>query len=308
MPASDYEWDPNGNLVDNAITGEVFALNTAVTRAVFTQAGPFFKDTMVVRGRKGTQPWEDLGELEHFFFSPPFLEVEQIVGREVFSYIVVMGDYTEISMDYHAVGKYTDNKLAAFITELDKSGNFDRSSLRAWRDVRGPAEYYHPRVRDPGIIDRNWMEVMNIGLNEIFMALQNPNTSTPQNFDQLITEMQNDIAQAATKTELLGLSGVMDTQVAVAAGADGIVYNMPVDNTFLHFEIAFYPTADTSAEFMQCVLVNDNGLFRLSRFNQTLLGANSRYTLDAREDGTNLEILVRPTVDGVFRLKTLYRA
>lgn len=307
MPASDYEWDPDGALAANAITGEVFALNTSVTRAVFTQAGPFFKDTLVVRGRNGLQPWEELGELEHFFFSPPFLEMEQIVGREVFSYIVIMGSYTEISLDYRAVGEYTDNKLAAHIVQLDSDG-FDRSNIRAWRDVRGPAEYYHPRVRDPGIIDRNWMEVLNVGLNEIRTALQNPNTSTPQNFDQLITEIQNQIALAATKAELLGLSGVMDTQTAVAAGTDGIVYTLPAAGTFLNFEIAFYPDIGTGAEIMQCLLANDNGTYRLTRYNQMLLGANTRYTLDVREDGTNLQILARPTVDGVFRLKTLYRA
>lgn len=301
MPASDYAYDPTGASAANLITNEATPFNGATDKSVFTQHGPFFGPSMSVRGRNGAGPWETLKPNEDYFFSPIFIEASAATGQEIFSYVVVKDAYTEIDLTYQALGQYNDDVLLAWIT----ANTFDRSSLIEWMKVDGAAATYHPLVRDPDVIGKNVLEMINIGLEKIRVAINNPFSTTVMTAAEL-TQLQAAISDAASKLYVDDLH--TRTSIAPSAATSGLpvdIHTMDTSGGLTTFRsIVTFKAATGEVDIAELLFAFDGANIAHSMFGRVNTNG-PQFTLLPTIAGSDIKLQATSSVDGVFTVKVL---
>ncbi len=163
MPASSYDYDPGMLKAANKIAAETSAVNLGTDLSVFFQHGPAFQESVTVMAQVGAAPYAALRPHIDFIFSPVFAGAMAATGRMISSYVLILKPgVTSVQIDYHAVGKYEDEKL---IDELITIGAFDRSDILEWQKVHGSHKAFGKIVRDPQLADMSLLEVLVEGLN-----------------------------------------------------------------------------------------------------------------------------------------------
>lgn len=305
MPAIDYAYDPTAALADNLITNEVHTVDTAVDRSVFPHHGPFYGDmfNFVVEGRQAGQAWVELMTNIDFQFSPIFIEAAAKTGKQVHSYIILITAHDEVRIQYRAIGQYTDAELLAQI----QATTFDRSKVYEWSKIYGDAVSYHPRVRDPDVIDKDPYEIINIGLQRILEAIESPNSSTVITAAD-ITQMQTQISNSVSREELDN-AFTDHSETPAPAGADVPTEVISVEGTLGvcgTLVIAFVATDG------RVQMTNVNFARNGNIIDQTIIGEtftdDELFTFAISVSGDRIVLNATPIADGRFTTKVIYLA
>lgn len=305
MPAIDYAYDPTGELAANYIDNEVHVVDVSTDRSVFPHHAPFYDESynLVVNGRKSGSAWVELMPNVDFQFSPMFIEASAKTGKRVFSYIVLVTEWDEIKLEYRAVGTYTDSELIAQV----QASSIDRSLIYEWSKIYGDAVSYHPRVRDPDVIDKDPYEIINIGLQRILEALENPNSSTVVTTAD-ITNMEQKIANAATKDDVNN-NYKEHTQAPVTTGQDvtANVITEPLSSGVCGTFILAFVADDGRVQITNANFARNGNIV-----DQTIIGEtftdDELFTFEVSTQASSIVVDATPNTSGKFTAKVVYLA
>ena len=165
-------YDPTGELPGNRVNGEVHSLST--TKAVNPLSGPFYSRNLIVTGTPvGGGIQDTLNENVDYFLSPLHLMVSAVTGKEVFSYLVVTSDHTDVTIGYHACGCDVDATLA---TEILAAGAFNRMDPAQWAGFIGQSYSVKPYATDPTLRGLTLTEALTARLSGLADSIGNPQT------------------------------------------------------------------------------------------------------------------------------------
>lgn len=282
MPAIDFNLDLTGANAGNRITAEIQAVVPLSDRSVFPLHGPFFgnEPSFTVEGKIGAGPWAELDANVDFLYSPQYVEFSTMVGKEIFSYVLIINDnIDQIRFTYQALGKYTDTALLA---EITAAGSFNRYDLLEWAKFYGDVVNHHAYVSDPNVIGKSLLEVVHLQLEKLANIIANPNSTTilkPSDITSLKLDLANkaDLSALDTTYRVTALSAI-----SAAAGVDTDLHIMANDVNVLTGQIfmrgAGAPLSGTLVTF-KAVKPSDSETFEIEIVSSEGIGLTPAITI-----------------------------
>ena len=167
MSASDFTYDPTGVSAANLILEETHSITA--TKAVMPRHDSFYRNSFIVLGTVDGLVYTSLTENVNFFYSPMHVKVAANTGREVYSYIVIRGNWTSVKIKYQVVGG-KDGRDSDLLTIISNT-EFDRMDPTAWMRFTG-SESFNPRTRTPELIPVSEIELLNRGIEKIKIHIE----------------------------------------------------------------------------------------------------------------------------------------
>lgn len=198
MPVTTHTYDPGMTNPANLVSNEVVSVVPSVDRSVFPQQGAFFAESLILEASDDNgASYTTLMPNKDYIFSPNFLAATAAAGKEVSSYVVLVRSvWTKVRLTYRVLGEYNDDLLLAIVG----ASTFDRSVLYNWSSLNGEIATYHPAVRDPDVLGKNWQEVLNVGLEKIRLEIAAGNAGG--SFAGDLTDIYIRLGQTILKTEI----------------------------------------------------------------------------------------------------------
>lgn len=197
-------FDPTAAKAANQIHQESHSLTTSV--AIFPTEGQFYIKDLLVEGQRPDNSWEVVNGTDGYFLSPLDMEMVQVVGKEVYTYLVIMKTYDAVRITYRATGGRPDSTLLA---EIQARGTFNRRAHTEWTIFRGQEGIVKPYARNPELRGLSAMEVLNSQLGDIVTELRESRANDG-------TTTQKGIVRLATPTE--AVTGVESDAVVTPEG------------------------------------------------------------------------------------------
>lgn len=302
MAAANYNYDGSGKSAANKINNEEHAVVVATDRGVFPNSHPFFGESLVAFGRTGpTDPWVELKPEIDYMFSPLFIDGSaRATGQEIFTYIVMIKDVTNVRLTYQALGKYTDSQLVAEVATT----TFNRTSVYDWSKINGNAAQWAPQVRDASLKDRTYIEVVSAQLEKLRLAIANP-YSEAVNYGPIITDIQAKIAAIPSIDQITGMATGATKVTEVAANAAGNVYTVPGGRDYVRGFLYFLADNGTDYEGYDLSIVAPSGAGKI--VVSGLVGNNPSpiTTVTITKVGDTGRISATSTLKGKFSFKLI---
>ena len=172
---------------DNLVSNEIHALDNSVG-VIFNEGAFYDNEVLRIEGSTNGTTYTPLRRNIDYLFSPAFVREMARVGIGVYSYIVIMGDFTHVKLTYEKTP--ADVGVDEALLSKVASDSFDRMDKLAWMAVDGN-ENYNPRFRNPVLAARSEIEVFNDGLGKIEEALRGHQTGDIDNaLQQQVTALE----------------------------------------------------------------------------------------------------------------------
>lgn len=140
------------------------------TKAVWPVDGAFFNNAeLVVEGTNDRISYTTLSINDDYMLSPVYVELMAVTGEPVYSYLVILGTWSNVRIKYNFYDNTHPNDLELFSKIADMT--FDRLSADAWLEISG-MQSFHPRTRDPVYQEKAELEILNTGLQRIKEAIE----------------------------------------------------------------------------------------------------------------------------------------
>lgn len=202
-----YPLDLSGKSPTNLVLGEVHDVNDVRRKAICTNWGPFYTDSMVVRNAAtGTV----LKPLEDYLVLQPYQEVIEKTGLNVCSVVYVKNaSVTSIQLDYQVVGgEYSWTTYA--LRELLEAVDLDNRPV-AWGDVIGKPAYYPPTPHLHDLGDTYGWEYIAQQLEGVRSAILTGDEESHQELRKLLILMIDDLGDIVDNVKSMLLSHVGDS-------------------------------------------------------------------------------------------------
>lgn len=300
--------DGTGTSPANKVTNEEHAVNVAVNRMVMPDFGPFFDTNfgLVVEG-KVAGSWVDLKHNVDFLYSQYFVKAAAMVGKQAFTYIVLIRDVTDVRFTYQALGPYTDVVLISEVAKKMLDPTFDASEVYEWDKIWGAESYYDARVRNPDLHDKSEMEVLSAGMEKLLEAISNPKSSSVVT-TQDITKLQLAVAGAASKEDIEDLYDKPTVpKQAVVANTDTSVVS--IENKYKILKITIgYQADDGRTHMFDLNLARKEGVVK---FDQNISGEvfsdeNLFDAITSEVISGQIVIKVNPNTAGTVHAKIIF--
>lgn len=264
MAYNDYEYDRHASNPANLITDEIHAVDVQLDRSVFPEHGAFYDDQndLKVYGRQGAGEWELLSPEVNFQYSPLYLQAAAKTGKQVFSYLVLISDYSEVKITYRALGQYQDDALMAAVATSD----IDRSKLHEWDTIWAPSEYYNPRLRDPSLHDKTSIEVFNEAIQKLLISVSSPLSGSVVTTAD-ITKLQQKVGSAVSMEELDTFPERLSSEpIQLSPDTPDVILNLGTESKAVSFMVSFVAD-DGRAQIFHALVVRNGDVI-----DQTIYG------------------------------------
>lgn len=302
MAYKDYNYDRYANNPDNLIQDEVHLVDVSVDRSVFLEHGAFYDDQngLVVEGRQGTGAWEELSPEVNFQYSPLFLQAAAKTGKQVFSYLIIINDYSEVRVRYQALGAFEDTALLSSVATAE----IDRSKIHAWDTIWAPSEYYNPRLRDVNLHDKTSIEVFNEAIQRLIISVSNPLSSSVVTTAD-ITKLQTQIGTAVTEDRLMAYPTLLSAEpIILTEDTPDTILNLGDKHTSASFIVSF--TADDGrVQAFHALIVKNGDIIDQTIYGEVLTD-DDMITFSSSVTAGQILVSLTSEVPGIARAKLIF--
>lgn len=263
MPAANYTYDPRMALPANKITGETMSVNMATDISVFPVHGPFFREGFTLEGFSAGA-WTTLNPNIDYLYSPVFMGAAAATGREIFSYVLLIKNVSQVRYSYHVLGQYTDEKLLAEIA----ASSINRAKLFEWQRIKGSAITWGTQTRDSRLVGSTLTEILVEQLTGIKNAIGNPYDGGV-NYGPKITELEAALSSIPGIDDLGDLRDTPDAAVVVTANNGRELVMLSAPRYSLTAIVSFVSSDGTDVETVFINAVTSNNTPRISPYGRT---------------------------------------